>query len=64
MLCFMQGMYALFVSADEMYLCIDSYSSWITRSVIQCGAHSLLALNPAMLSDYMRPNPHVQELPC
>lgn len=26
-----QGMYALFVSSEEMYLCIDSYSSWITR---------------------------------
>ena len=36
-LCVMQGMYALFVSADEMYLCIDSYSSWITRSVSQHG---------------------------
>ncbi|CAL5218604.1 g301 [Coccomyxa viridis] len=28
-----KGMYALFVSADEMYLCIDSYSSWITRKL-------------------------------
>ena len=31
-LCELQGMYALFVSSEEMYLCIDSYSSWITRS--------------------------------
>ena len=34
-LCVVQGMYALFVSSEEMYLCIDSYSSWITRSYSQ-----------------------------
>ena len=50
-LCVMQGMYALFVSADEMYLCIDSYSSWITRSATQHGAHAIL-LDSAMLSMY------------
>lgn len=62
-LCVMQGMYALFVSADEMYLCIDSYSSWITRSVSQHGVNPLFVLNSAMPSDCWRSNPHVQEVP-
>ena len=26
-----QGSYALFVSSEEMYLCIDNYSSWFSR---------------------------------
>ena len=29
----MQGMYALFVTSREMYLCRDDYSSWLSRSV-------------------------------
>ena len=34
-----QGMYALFLSATEMYICRDDMTSWITR----CALHSVLA---------------------
>ena len=26
-----QGMYALFVTSKEMYLCKDDYTSWLSR---------------------------------
>jgi hypothetical protein len=40
-----QGMYALFVTSREMYLCRDDYTSWLSRSA---PGRSTLYLTPPL----------------